>query len=143
MNSPEAWALSPEACLMIRTEIQIRLPNSPGSLARVAALLAAEKVRILALSLESGGTARLVVDNVERAAHALAQEHLRVEKRDVLFTRVSARSLGSLLTAAADAGVNLEYLYASSAEGSPDANGVMAVVLGVDDAMSASVAAGI
>ena len=128
---------------MIRTEIQIRLPNSPGSLAKVAALLAAAKVHILALSLESGGTARLMVDNVERASCALAQEHMRVDRCDVLFTCVSARSLGSLLTAAADAGVNLEYLYASSVEGSPDANGAMAVVLGVDDALRASVAAGI
>src|SRR5438105_564982 len=115
---------------MIRTELQFRLPNSPGALARVAALLAADQVRIIALSVESSGLARLVVDNVDRALAALGQHHVRVEQREVLCAVVALRSMASLLSSTADAGVNVEYAYASSA----GADGAIALVLGVDDA---------
>jgi hypothetical protein len=48
---------------MIRPELALRLQNSPGALARVCDLLSAERVNVIALSLESGGTLRLIVDN--------------------------------------------------------------------------------
>ena len=48
---------------MIRTELSLKLPNNPGALAGVCRLLSDERVNILAMSLESGGQLRLVVDN--------------------------------------------------------------------------------
>ena len=50
---------------MIRTEISLRLGNSPGALAGVCRLLSDERVNILAMGLESGGQLRLVVDTAE------------------------------------------------------------------------------
>ena len=124
---------------MIRTELQFRLPNSPGALANIIAMLAADEVRIAALALDSGGLARVVVNNVDRAIAALTHQHVKVERRDVLCTLTTRRSLSAVLAGAASAGVNIEYAYASS----PGEDGPLTLVLGVDDAMRASAAAGI
>src|SRR6266498_3390632 len=59
---------------MIRTELSLRLPNSPGALAGVCRLLADERVNILALALESSGQLRMVVDNHVHAAGAQTGE---------------------------------------------------------------------
>ena len=125
--------------MAVRAELRFRLPNSPGSLARIASLLATEQIRILALSLEASGLTRLIVDNPSHASAALAREHVAVEQRDVIYTTVAARSIGALLNGAAAAGVNVEYAYASTM----DAEGMVALVIGVDDAHRASAAAGI
>lgn len=125
--------------MAVRPQLQFRLPNSPGSLARVLAVLAAEQVRVLALSLESSGLARLIVDNPSHAAAALARDHIAVEQRDVIHTMVAARSIDALLRSVAAAGVNVEYAYMSTV----DAGGMAALVLGVENAQRASAAAGI
>ncbi|MBI4487088.1 MAG: ACT domain-containing protein, partial [Acidobacteria bacterium] len=49
--------------MAIRTELNLRLPNSPGALAGVCRLLSDERVNVLAMALESSGQLRLVVDN--------------------------------------------------------------------------------
>ena len=49
--------------MSIRTELNLRLPNSPGALAGVCQLLSDERVNIVAMTLESGGQLRIVVDN--------------------------------------------------------------------------------
>jgi hypothetical protein len=128
-----------EAFFMIRTELQLRLPNSPGALSGLVALLDEDQVRVAALSIESGGLTRLIVNNVDRAVAALTREHITVVRRDVLWTVTSGQSLPAVLAGAAAAGVNIEYAYASSA----GVEGPLAVVLGVEDAMRASSAAGI
>ena len=56
---------------MIRTELTLRLPNSPGALAGICRLLSNEHVNIVALSLEPGGRLHLIVDNPVRASGAL------------------------------------------------------------------------
>ena len=124
---------------MIRTELHLRLPNSPGALASVMAALDDERIRVLACSVERGGDARLVVDNVERAHALLTDRHIRAEKRDVIVATVAPRSVGALLESVAAAGINVEYACMSSL----DADGAVAVVLGVDDAMQAAAKAGI
>ena len=125
--------------MAVRPQLQFRLPNSPGALARVMAALASEQVRVLALSLESSGLTRLIVDNPSRAAAALAGEHVAVEQRDVIYTTVAARSLGALLQSVAAAGVNIDYAYTSALDG----GGMAALVLGVENAQRASAAAGL
>ena len=52
---------------MLRTELSLRLPNSPGALAGVCRLLSNERVNIVALMLESSGQLRMVVDNTSTA----------------------------------------------------------------------------
>ena len=50
---------------MIRIELSLRLPNSPGALAGVCRLLSDERVNVQALSLDAGGQLRMVIDNHE------------------------------------------------------------------------------
>jgi len=125
--------------MAIRTELRLRLPNSPGALATITSMLAQEHVRIIALSLESTGLARLVVDNVSRATDVLTRHHLQADARDVLCTVVAPRSVGPLLTTAARADLNLEYVYASSVDG----KGTLALVLAFEDTVRAATVIGI
>lgn len=127
--------------MAIRTELTVRLQNSPGALARVCGWLAEERVNILAVQLEATGILRLVVDNHVHAVGVLRDRHMQVEQRDVLYTTVpnDPGMLGRVATLLAASGVNLEYLYAAVVEGQPQA----AVVIGVPDAQRASAAAGI
>jgi hypothetical protein len=126
---------------MIRTELSLRLANSPGALAGVCRLLSNERVNVLAMSLESGGQLRLVVDNHVHGAAVLREHHHQVAERDVLVTTVpnSPGSLAPALRLVSDANVNVEYAYGGGSEG----GGSSAIVLGVDDAQRAAAAAGI
>jgi len=126
--------------MAIRTEISLRLPNSPGALGGVCQLLAAEHVNVIAMSLDASGQLRLVVDNHVHGAAVLRERHHKLTEREVVLVGVSNTpgSLGAVLRLVADAGVNIEYAY-GGAGGGPLAS----VVLGVDDAMRASAAAGV
>ncbi len=126
---------------MIRTELTVRVQNMTGALGRLCQTLAAERVNILALSLEPTGTLRLVVDNPLHAAGMLRDQNYQVTERDVLFT-LAPNGPGSLARIAAMLAaehVNLEYLYTTVVEDSPMA----AVVAGVPDAARASAASGL
>lgn len=126
---------------MIRTELSLRLPNSPGALAGVCRLLSDERVNILAMSLEAGGQLRMVVDNHVHAAGVLREHHHQVADRDVIVTTVPNMpgALAPALRLVSEANVNVEYAYGGGSEGGATA----AVVLGVDDAQRAAAAAGI
>src|SRR5215210_3227356 len=126
---------------MIRTELALRLPNSPGALAGVCRLMSDERVNILAMALDSSGQLRMVVDNHVHAAGILREHHHQVTARDVIVTSVPNMpgSLAPALRLVTEANVNLEYAYGGGSEGGPTAS----VVLGVDDAQRASAAAGI
>lgn len=127
--------------MAIRTELNLRLPNSPGALGGVCRILANERVNILALSLEAAGHLRLVVDNHVHAAAILREHHHQVTERDVLFVSLphAAGALAPVLRLAADAEVNVEYAYG----GAGDVGGPPAIVLGVTDAQRAATAAGL
>jgi hypothetical protein len=126
---------------MIRTELSLRLPNSPGALAGVCQLLSDERVNIVAMTLESSGQLRFVVDNHVHAAGVLREHHHQVTERDVILTTVpnAPGSLAPALRMVADANVNVEYAYSGVA----DSGAMASIVLGVDDAQRASAAAGI
>ena len=126
---------------MIRPELNLRLPNSPGSLAAVCRLLSTERVNILALALESGGHLRLVVDNHVHAAAVLREHHHQVTERDVILMSVpnTPGSLAPVLKLVSDANVNIEYAYAGAGEQAT----IAAVIVGVEDAQRAAAAAGV
>ena len=69
---------------MIRPELTLRLPNSPGALAGICRLLSDEHVNIVALALETNGRLHLVVDNPVRATGVLTSRHHQVAQQDVL-----------------------------------------------------------
>ena len=127
--------------MAIRTELNLRLPNSPGALAGVYALLSDERVNVLAMVLESAGQLRLVVDNHVHGAAVLREHHHQVTERDVILVSVpnAPGSLAPALRLMRDAGVNIEYAYGSGSEASPMAS----IVLGVVDAPRAAAAAGV
>jgi hypothetical protein len=126
---------------MIRTELSLRLPNSPGALAGVCRLLSDERVNMLAMSLDTGGQLRMVVDNHVHAAGILREHHHQVAERDVIVTVVPNMpgALAPALRLVSEANVNVEYAYGGGSEGGPTAS----VVLGVDDAQRGAAAAGI
>ena len=84
---------------------------------------------------------RLVVDNHVHGGAVLREHHHQVTERDVIVVTVSnaAGSLAPALRLVADAGINVEYAYGGAAEGAATA----AIVLGVEDAVRASAAAGV
>jgi hypothetical protein len=126
--------------MAIRTELSLRLPNSPGALAQLCRHLSREHVNLVALHVESSGRTRLVVDNPLHAAATLRAEQHQVDERDVLYLTLS-NSPGAATAAVhllAEAGVNIEYAYAAGVEGAP----LAALVLGVSDAQRASALAG-
>lgn len=127
--------------MAIRTELNLRLANSPGALHEVCRLLADERVRIHAMMLEAGGTLRLLVDNPVRAAGVLRNRRHAVAERDVLVTSLPGTpgGMAPVLALARDAGVNVEYAYAAAPESSQTA----VIVLGVEDAARASMSAGL
>jgi len=124
-----------------RTELSLRLANSPGALAGVCRLLSDERVNINALSLDTSGNLHLIVDNHVLAAGVLRARHHQVTERDVLVLSL-ANAPGGLAPVAklvSDAGVNVEYAYGGGFEGAAGA----IVVLGVADAQRAAAAGGI
>jgi hypothetical protein len=120
--------------MAIRTELSLRLPNSPGALGGVCRLLADEHVNILAMSVESAGPLRLVVDNHVHAAAVLRDRHHTVAERPVIVLGVS-NAPGALAAALK----LVDYAYGGAADGA----GSALVVIGVDDAMRAAAAAGV
>ncbi len=127
--------------MAIRTELSVRLQNSPGALSRVCQSLVDERVNILALAIEAGGTLRMVVDNPLHAFGTLEEQEYAVEQRDVLFVQLPNEpgALGRATQMLSNADVNVEYAYASALEDQPMA----AVVVGVEDAQRASMSAGV
>jgi hypothetical protein len=126
---------------MIRTELSLRLGNSPGALAGVCRLLSTERVNVLAMGLESSGQLRLVVDNHVHAAATLREHHHQVIERDVIVTIVpnTPGALAPALQLVADADVNIEYAYGGGSDAGPTA----VIVVGVEDAQRAAAAAGL
>ena len=124
--------------MAILREITVKLANSPGALGRVSQLLGAERINMLAMSIDPSGHLRIVADNPLHAANTLREQHYSVNERDVLYTAMPNEpgSLSRALRLLGDAGINIEYAYGGAAESATMA----AVVLGVDDAARASVA---
>ena len=125
--------------MAIRTELNVRLANTPGALAALCRLLGDERVDIVALMLESGGQLRLVVNNHVRGAAVLREHHHQVAERQVLATDVPNEpgAIAPVLELLAGAGVNVDYAY-SGAAGSQ-----ATVIVGLPDAMRAAAAAGL
>ena len=125
----------------LRTELVLRLPNSPGAAGSVCAHHAAERVNIAAQCLAPSGDLHLVVDNPVRATGVLKEQRHPVSAREVLFVPLpnTPGALERVLTLVADAGINLNYMYGSAADRAENT----AVVLGVDDAPRAAAATGL
>ena len=127
--------------MAIRTELSVRLPNSPGALARVCRLLSDERVNVQALTLGTEGQLRMVVDNHVHAAAVLRDHHHEVTERDVLVMAVpnTPGALAPALRLIKDADINVEYAYSGAGETGTTAS----IVIGVEHVLKASSVAGV
>ena len=121
--------------MAIRSELTLRLQNSPGALHRVCEILREERINIVALSVESAGRLRIIVNNPQRAVSALKVCNYVVQSQDVLFLELS-HNPGSLEEATrllTNADVNIDYIYTVSLDNRINA----AVVIGVENVVRA------
>ena len=95
--------------MAIRTEVTLRLPNTPGALAGVCRLLSDERINIIAMVLDASGQLRLVLDNHVHGAATLREHHHQVSERDVIVTSIpnTPGSLAPVLRLVADARINV------------------------------------
>ena len=126
--------------MAIRTELTLRLDNTPGALARLCRALRDEKVNVLALSLDASGVLHVVPDNPVHAVGLLRGRDYAVEQREVLYVTVpnGPGALASATGMLSAAGVNVDYAFASALAD----HDMAAVVVAVDDARRAATAAG-
>jgi hypothetical protein len=126
--------------MAIRTELSLRLANSPGALAGLCRLLSDERVNIVAMALESTGLLRMVVDNHVHGAAVLREHHHQVTEREVIVTAIpnTPGALAPALRLLGDARINVDYAYGGAGE----VGGTASVVIGVEHVMKAAAAAG-
>ena len=102
--------------MAIRTELTLRMENTPGALARLCQALADEMVNVIAMNLESSGVLHLVPDNPVHAAGLLRSRDYALEERDVLYIPLpnGPGAIGLATRMLSAAGVNIDYAFASA-----------------------------
>ena len=117
--------------MALRTELTLRLPNSPGAAADICQKLADLRINVAAMTLQPSGTLHLIVDNHILAAGTLREQRMTVTEQQVIYSVVSHTPGGTagILRMLARAGANVNYLYG----GGGDAQATAALVIGVDD----------
>jgi hypothetical protein len=98
-------------------QLSIFLENQSGRLAEVTGALGEQGINIRALSLAdtSGfGILRLIVNDIKKAHHILDSMGFTVRETDVAAIEIpdTPGGLAMILRALADAGINVEYMYA-------------------------------
>ncbi len=99
------------------SQITVFLENKKGRLAEVTEALASRGVNIRAASIADTidyGLLRLIVSDPVQARQALAEAGFSASETEVLAVEVEDRpgGLASIIRCLADAGINIEYLYA-------------------------------
>ncbi|MDH4116342.1 MAG: hypothetical protein OEX04_11635 [Acidimicrobiia bacterium] len=122
------------------TEFIVEIPSAPGSLARLAGMLAGAGVNIDALAGWNGngdGVVRVVVNDPDTCRRTLAESGLRFAERQVLVLNLPNRpgSLAGVAESLAAAGVNIEAIYVMG--GGRES---LDVAIAVDEAESAATA---
>lgn len=102
---------------MIVKQVTARVENKEGKLKEVVDILAKENIQVEAISMADTVT-RLIVKDPDGVAAMLKAHGYPVELTDVIRVKIPSRSgaLTQMLVAIADAGINLEYMYAFAAE---------------------------
>ncbi len=98
-------------------QISVFLENKPGNLKKMTGFLAANNIDIRAISLaetKDFGIARLIVDDAFSAVNTLKNNDFIASLTSVLAIEIPDETggLDKLLSIFADAGVNIEYMYA-------------------------------
>ena len=98
-------------------QLSLFVPNTPGTMADIAAILGDIGVNIRAMSLADTndfGVLRMVLDNTDKARQVLKDYGYPVRLNEVIAVEIDDRpgALGRLLRVLADDGRNVEYMYA-------------------------------
>ena len=98
-------------------QLSLFVPNTPGTMADIAAILGDIGVNIRAMSLadiNDFGVLRMVLDNTDKARQVLKDYGYPVRLNEVIAVEIDDRpgALGRLLRVLADDGRNVEYMYA-------------------------------
>lgn len=106
---------------MIRKQFTLYLENKPGALATLTRGLAAEKINIEGISAATSpdvGLVQIVVSNSTRARQVLKKMKTAFTTQDVLLLRLRNRpgELARLARRIAQAGVNINYIYATACD---------------------------
>lgn len=113
-------------------QVTITVANRPGSLARIGAVLAANKINITGLDASGPQRqVRLLVNNPAKAHRVLRQAGMRARLEEVVAVILADRP-GSLARKARKLGerkININYAYGTVARGAKRA----AIVLGVSN----------
>lgn len=106
--------------MTIVKQISVFLENKPGELKKFAAVLHAHHVDMRALSVAESqefGVLRLIVDDSEKTAEILKDEHYICAITPVLAVEIpdSPGGLNDVLSIVTENDINLEYMYAFAA----------------------------
>jgi len=94
------------------TEIQVVIEDKPGTVASLCSILGKEGVNIDGLMV-LGGSARLLVNDVQKAMSALQAAGYKTDTKEVATIEVPNEpgALSTFTRKIADKGVNIDYLY--------------------------------
>ena len=103
-------------------QISVFLENVPGRLATLCNTLELNGIDLRAMATSEGseyGVVRLIADDVEGAERVLREANLPFSTVDVLAAEVSDEpgALGKVAVKLAEAGINVEYAYATAVSG--------------------------
>ncbi len=98
-------------------QLSIFVENKQGRLLQITGMLAEAGINMRALSIADTrdfGILRLIVDDTDKACVVLAENGVIVKVTEVTAAEIPHRTgaLNAILTVLADAGINIEYLYA-------------------------------
>ena len=104
---------------MFIKQVSVFLENSAGRLQSVLQVLKNENINIVSLSVADTndyGMLRMIVSDAGKAKEALKNAGLSAHLTDVVAIKLphTVGSLSDVLTKVADAGINVEYMYALS-----------------------------
>ena len=114
---------------MFIKQVSVFLENSTGRLQSVLKVLKSENINIVSLSVADTndyGMLRMIVSDAEKAKEALKNAGLSAHLTDVVAIKLphTVGSLSDVLDKVADAGINVEYMYALSTK---DANACIVI----------------
>ena len=98
-------------------QLSIFVENKKGRLVEITKMLAESNINMRALStadIRDFGILRLIVDDTDKACVVLGENGVMVKVTQIAAVELPHRtgSLNAALTVLADAGINIEYLYA-------------------------------
>ena len=101
---------------MTVNQISIFLENKYGKLSEILALLAEERIRIIAADTSEYGILRIIVSDPQKAYKILKENNVSANLTDVLaiVTSSCAGSFANTLSYFTKAGISIEYMYCFS-----------------------------